>query len=78
MQRNERIRLDAVLLDVIDHSVFSAELGNGHRFVAVAKGRSGDALPGYAPKDEVVVEFSPYDMSTARVITGNRAESSDL
>ena len=67
MQKKERIKLDAVLLDVIDDAVFSAELENGHRFVAVAKGRNGEPLRGFSPEDRVWVEFSPYDMSTAQV-----------
>ncbi len=55
-------------MDVIDHAVFSAMLENGHRFVAVAKYRNGNPLTGLRPGDRVAVEFSPYDMSTARVV----------
>ena len=57
-----------MLETVIDESVFSAVLENGHRFVAVAKGRNGRPLAGIHPGDRVAVEFSPYDMSRGRVV----------
>ena len=71
MQKNELIRLDGALVDVIDHAVFSAMLENGHLFVAVAKRRNGDPMTGLQAGDRVTVEFSPFDMSTARVICGS-------
>lgn len=70
MQKNELIRLDAELVDVIDHAVFWATLSNGHRFVAVAKTGTGEPMAPWRVGDRVAVEFSPFDMSTARVMTG--------
>ena len=62
------IRLDATLLDVVDDCVFTAEIDNGHRFVAVAKLRSAGRGGGLRPADRVVVEFSPFEMSRAHVV----------
>ena len=80
-EKSERIGLDAVLESVIDDSVFSAVLENGHRFVAVAKGRNGRPLAGVHLGDRVNVEFSPYDMSRGRVVAGpeqgNRSDESE-
>ena len=69
MQKNELIRLDARLRDVIDHAVFAAELSNGHEFVALAKQRGGTPIEGFRCSDRVTVEFSPFDMSTAHIIS---------
>lgn len=69
MQKNELIRLDARLHDVIDHAVFAARLSNGHAFVAVAKRKGGAPIGGFRPSDRVTVEFSPFDMSTAHIIS---------
>jgi translation initiation factor IF-1 len=70
VQKNELIRLDAVLMDVIDHAVFWARLANGHAFVAVARTGTGDPTTGCRVGDRVTVEFSPFDMATARVVSG--------
>ena len=68
MQKNELIRLDARLLDVIDHAVFRAELANGHRIVAVARGRGGRPTGKGNVNDMGTVEMSPFDMSQGRVV----------
>ena len=69
MQKNELIRLDARLHDVIDHAVFAAKISNGHAFVAVAKQKGGTLIEGFRSLDRVTVEFSPFDMSTAHIIS---------
>ena len=69
MEKKELIRLDARLCDVIVHAVFAAELANGHTFVALAKQKSGKVIPGFRPSDRVTVEFSPFDMSTAHIVS---------
>ena len=68
MQKNELIRLDARLVDVIDHAVFRAELANGHRFVAIARDREGRPQGQFTVNDTVTVEMSPFDMSQGRVV----------
>ena len=77
MQKNELIRLDARLVDVIDHAVFWGELENGHRFAAVAKGSVGCGFEGLKPPARVTVEFSPFDMSKGTVVgvAGERVEN---
>ena len=62
---------------MLDDSVFTAELENGHRFVAVAKGLPAESRAELRPGHRVTVEFSPYDMSQARVVRSEvRDESS--
>ena len=75
MQKNEVIQLDATLLNVIDDSVFSAELDNGHRFVALAKEKGGRKFGAFWTADRVSVEFSPFDMSVGRILFSRRMES---
>lgn len=70
MQNNELIRLDAQLVDMIDHAVFTAELPNGHRFVAVGKNGQWKEFGDEKPPCEVRVEISPYDMSRGHIISG--------
>jgi len=75
MQKNELIQLDATLVDVIDDSVFSATLENGHRFIALAKEKGGRKFGPFRLTDPVKVVFSPYDMSVARIEPTGSLES---
>ena len=70
MDKKENIVLDAVLKAVISDAVFDAELENGHIFTAFY--HQGDTLlEGPAKVEEKVsVEFSPYDMTKARICSG--------
>jgi translation initiation factor IF-1 len=68
MQKKELIVLDAQLADVIDDGVFSAELDNGHRFIAVAKGPECRSQEPLKPQERVTVAFSPFDMSKGQVM----------
>jgi translation initiation factor IF-1 len=77
MQKNELIRLDATLSDVIDDSVFSAVLENGHRFIALAKAKGGRKFGPFRLTDRVKVVFSPFDMSVAHIEPAESLESSE-
>lgn len=77
MEKNELIRLDARLLDVIDHAVFTAELANGHRFVAVAKRCDAEAWQAFRLPCRVLVEMSPFDMSRGFLVAGAEASVGD-
>ena len=65
VHKKELIYLDAKIRAVIQKRAFRAELENGHAFVAW--------LPAENPVecgvgDSVGVQFSPYDMSTGKII----------
>ncbi|MBU4428556.1 MAG: hypothetical protein KKE37_04295 [Verrucomicrobia bacterium] len=58
-------------MDVIKPSVFVSELGNGHRVVAIERGRADTGeRRGDARKigDHVVVEVFPGDLATGRIV----------
>lgn len=78
MEKNELIHLDARLLDVIDHAVFSAELANGHRFVVVAKRSDAEEWCLWKPPCMVVVEMSPFDMSRGFLVTGAKSSAGEM
>lgn len=70
MDKKENIVLDAVLKAVISDAVFDAELENGHVFTAYcAEGCSLSGIDADA-EQKVKVEFSPYDMTKARICAG--------
>lgn len=67
VDKKETILLDACLVAVIDKHAFSAELRNGHRFVAFFERDKGCDVA-LVPGDKVTVEMSPYDMSKGRLV----------
>ena len=67
MDKKETILLDAHLKSVIDTNAFSAELRNGHRFVAfIGRDDEGRCRPEVGAV--ITVEMSPYDMSKGRLV----------
>ena len=67
MQKKEHILLDAEIQGVIGHAAFDATLPNGHGFVAYALRCDREKLGSLGKGDHIVVEFSPYDMSKAKI-----------
>ena len=69
--KKEIIKLDATITDVIKLSVFVLKLGNGHRLVAVGDGLRAELESQVVARksgDHVVVEVSPGDMATGRIM----------
>lgn len=73
--KNENIRLDARIHDMIDDAAFLARLANGHEFVAYAAGPEKAAARTLKPGDEVVVDMSPFDMGQGRILERKNNES---
>jgi translation initiation factor IF-1 len=69
MLRSECYRADAVIVEVWSERVARAELGNGHRFVVWRPGRGRLAGFKLAVGQRIAVEFSPCDLSKARMVT---------
>ncbi len=67
MDKKETNLLDALLISVIDTNAFSAELRNGHRFVAFV-GREDEDRCKPDVGATIAVEMSPYDMSKGRLV----------
>ncbi len=68
MDAGEKIVLDAVLGDVIEHCVFRAKLGNGHEFTAFVPREGADGNVGaFSVGDCVRVEMSPFDFSRGKI-----------
>ncbi|GEM_PF-675564 len=67
--KKEEIRLDATLLSAIDYATFLAKLDNGHEFVAFLRPLRPPESLGLEAGKRVEVEFSPYDMQQAVILT---------
>ena len=68
MPREEAIRVEGTVVEVLPNNLFRVELTNGHRFVAHASGRLRMNFIRLVIGDKVTVEMSPYDLSKGLII----------
>jgi len=67
-EENEKILLDAELIEMIDVCAFRAALDNGHRFVAYCAKPEHAGRQMVAVGQRVAVSMSPFDMGRGRII----------
>jgi translation initiation factor IF-1 len=55
-------------VEALPHTLFRVELANGHRVLAHLKRKGRVDSVHLAPGDKVMLEMSPFDLSTGRII----------
>ena len=63
MSREDAIRVEGTVTDVLPNTMFRVALPNGHRILAHISGKMRLNWIRILPGDKVVVEMSPYDLS---------------
>ena len=63
MRREDAIRVEGTVVEVLPNNLFRVELPNGHRFVAHTSGKLRLNFIRLLLGDKVTVEMSPYDLS---------------
>ena len=63
MRREDAIRVEGTVVEVLPNNLFRVELPNGHRFVAHTSGALRLNFVRLLLGDKVTVEMSPYDLS---------------
>lgn len=63
MRREDAIRVEGTVVEVLPNNLFRVELPNGHRFVAHTSGKMRLNFVRLLLGDKVTVEMSPYDLS---------------
>ena len=61
--REDAIRVEGSVVEVLPNHLFRVELPNGHRFIAHTSGRIRMNFVRLVVGDKVTVEMSPYDLS---------------
>ena len=61
--REDAIRVEGTVVEVLPNNLFRVELANGHRFVAHTSGKMRLNFIRLLLGDKVTVEMSPYDLS---------------
>ena len=63
MRREDAIRVEGTVVEVLPNNLFRVELPNGHRFIAHTSGKMRLIFIRLLLGDKVTVEMSPYDLS---------------
>ena len=68
MPREDAIRIEGRVVEVLGIGLIRAKLGNGHQLLAHSARRDREQAAGLKPGETVRLEMSPFDMSTGRIL----------
>ncbi len=68
MEKQEPIKVEGVVAELLPNTMFRVELSNGHKILAHISGKMRMHFIRILPGDKVMVEMSPYDLSKGRII----------
>ncbi len=67
MSKEEALKLEGVVKELLPNTMFRVELENGHVVLAHISGKMRMHFIRILPGDKVMLEMSPYDLSKARI-----------
>ena len=73
MARENAIKIEGVVVEILPNGTYRVELANGHRVLGFVAGRTRRL--NFAPLalgQKVQLEMSPYDLSEGRIIVEQR------
>jgi translation initiation factor IF-1 len=70
--KEDFIKYEATVRDVMPNAMYRVELDNGHIVLAYIAGRARSKIVRLYPGDRVVIEMSPYDLTRGRIVYHKR------
>ena len=67
MAKEELIKVEGKVIELLPNTVFRVELENGHKVLAHISGKMRMHYIRILPGDRVAVELSPYDLARGRI-----------
>jgi len=67
MAKEEKITLDAEVIEALPDARFRVRLENGQNILAYVSGKMRKFFIRILPGDRVTIEMSPYDMTQGRI-----------
>jgi translation initiation factor IF-1 len=67
MAKEEAIKVEGTVVELLPNTMFRVELPNKHRILAHISGKMRLHFIRLLPGDKVMVEMSPYDLSKGRI-----------
>ena len=68
MAKQESIKVDGIIMEILPNTTFKVKLENGHMVLAYSAGKMKRFKIRMMVGDEVQVELSPYDLTRGRII----------
>ena len=73
MAKEEAIKVEGTVVELLPNTMFRVELPNKHRILAHISGKMRLHFIRLLPGDKVMIEMSPYDLSKGRRFKSSRA-----
>ena len=67
MAKEEPIKIEGTVVELLPNTMFRVELPNKHRILALISGKMRLHFIRLLPGDKVMIEMSPYDLSKGRI-----------
>ncbi len=67
MAKEEPVKVNGKVVEVLPNSMYRVELDNGHQIIAYPRGKMRKFFIKIIPGDRVDVELSPYDLTRGRI-----------
>lgn len=68
MLKEQPVRMEGVVKELLPNTMFRVELPNKHRILAHISGKMRMHFIRILPGDKVTVEMSPYDLTKGRIV----------
>jgi translation initiation factor IF-1 len=68
VSREDAIKVEGTVAEVLPNNLFRVTLANGHRILAHVSGKMRLHFVRLAPGDKVNLEMSPYDLSKGCIV----------
>ncbi|NQT82589.1 translation initiation factor IF-1 [bacterium] len=68
MPKEQAIRMEGIVKELLPNTMFRVELPNKHRILAHISGKMRMHFIRILPGDKVTVEMSPYDLTRGRIV----------
>ena len=68
MAKEELIKTEGTVSELLPNTMFRVELKNGHKILAHISGKMRMHFIRILPGDKVMIEMSPYDLGKGRII----------
>jgi translation initiation factor IF-1 len=68
VSKEEALRIEGTVVELLPNTMFRVELENGHRVLAHISGKIRMNFIKILPGDKVTLEMSPYDLSKRRIV----------
>ena len=72
MSKKDVIEVEGTVIEAMPNTIFKVKLANGHEITAHISGKLRMNYIRILPGDKVLVELSPYDLTTGRITWRNK------